>query len=797
MQRVVIKFPPRRGLASYQEQYAVEVLGMLIATCSFPFSWNVVSGSSMKPRVLAPRLLSAILKYHPEKEWFSTCFLSEQGADQELANMWLMATLDLQALFPSLCTLQPSASIEAFTLENEHVNKDQSTTDVASPSQIQYSNYWVMLTDGIIFHLLRDNSITQYKIDPLLLQLLRTTARNTKFASILQHTESNSGGGDNAVALPSDLATLYELHLDLFQEICRSSGQLWSTLAANPTQYRADQNRFRVKMMDIKSGVFATFPEAYEINFKMVCKDLDRAHHNWYELAENFVTDFASAASSSSLSSSAANITNFHTIDESLALILRGGQRQAIQDATVRKLIVLFKFMYDCVDPFLYHCGPMAIGQQNIFFAVLKLMFRQATSAEFPQAEDRLRQQQLHVDSQEARWFFDFAASSSNDTKSSSISSGNNVLQPRNKNATKADISPACLGFVESVRLFFARQKYPSLIHWFAQTLETYQTVKRGWHSSPLRKLLLNVLDPHGPLGIHSYYPIEMGGREQQPQREFDVRQVRREAFYLSCGLFFCRCTTTYEHSRCCAGSGESTDASHAPPPPEAHARLRTLRRFILKQFVVESFEYAASMGYVCLQETMVPLAQFARSVLSHGNMNVARNASHPDFDFQVQEVYTCLELLVMYCIRTFPADHVLQNTISCVLVLELCGLLEETVTMNNYRFDNETSTLLELGLAYLKEVHVALGKTTSHSLEPLFVSEPAPPTLNEFLASFTPIASLGIKVELTVKSEGSASRDEYGISRVRVKADLVVSLGRLAETCKQSSDLRLRRFVA
>ncbi|KAF1335548.1 hypothetical protein FI667_g1309, partial [Globisporangium splendens] len=796
MQRVVIKFPPRSGLASYQEQYAIEVLGMLVATCSFPFSWNVVSGSSMKPRVLAPRLFGAILKYHPEKEWISTCFLSEQGADQELANMWLMGTLDLQALFPSLCTLQPDASIETLTLENEQANKDQNATDIGSPSQVQYSNYWVMLTDGIIFHLLRGNPITQYKMDPLLLQLLRGTARNTKFASILRHA-TNSSGEDNVVAPPSDLATLYELHLDLFQEFCRSSGQLWSTLAVNPTQYRADQNRFRVKMMDIKSGVFATFPEAYEINFKMVCKELDHAHHNWYELAENFVADFASAASSFSSSSSSANITNFHTIDESLALILRGGQRRAIQDATVRKLIVLFKFMYDCADPFLYHCGSMAIGQQNIFFAVLKLMFRQATCAEFPQAEDRLRQQQLHVDSQEARWFFDFTASSGNDAKSSSITSGNNVLQPRNKNATKADISPACLGFVESVRLFFARQKYPSLIHWFAQTLETYQTVKRGWHSSPLRKLLLNVLDPHGPLGIHSYYPIEMGGRQQQPQREFDVRQVRREAFYLSCGLFFCRCTTTYEHSRRCAGSGASSNGTtHAPPPSEAHARLRTLRRFILKQFVIESFEYAASVGHVCLQETMVPLAQFARSVLSHSNMNVVHNASRPDFDFQVQEVYTCLELLVMYCIRTFPSDHVLQNSISCVLVLELCGLLEETVVMNNHSFDSEISTLLELGLAYLKEVHVALGKTTSRPLEPLFVSQPAPPTLNELLASFTPIASHGIKVEPTVKSEGSASRDEYGISRVRVKADLVVSLGRLSETWKQSSDLRLRRFV-
>lgn len=194
--------------------------------------------------------------------------------------------------------------------------------------------------------------------------------------------------------------------------------------------------------------------------------------------------------------------------------------------------------------------------------------------------------------------------------------------------------------------------------------------MKHGWSASPLRKLLLNVLDPHGPLGIHSYYPIEVNQSSSATtgrQREFDVRQVRREAFYLSCGLFFCRCTNSYEHSR------HSTSSAEAPATQnEAKARLQTLRKFILNDFIQETFNYAAD-DQVCLHETLVPVAQFVRAVLSHYNMNfqhqVAHNSSEgqqqvPEFDFQVREVYYCLESLLLYCVKTFQTERVLQSSI-------------------------------------------------------------------------------------------------------------------------------------
>lgn len=159
-----------------------------------------------------------------------------------------------------------------------------------------------------------------------------------------------------------------------------------------------------------------------------------------------------------------------------------------------------------------------------------------------------------------------------------------------------------------------------------------------------------------------------------------------------------------------------------------------------------------------------------------------------------------------------FTVDDVQLN--SCVLVLELCGIVEELVTLNDAAFDNEVSALLELALAYFKEIFAALEKTSANALEPLFVqphtisADPtstasAPPTTAELLASFRPLSAHGvhgITFEFTAgggsDSTASGAFDEYGVSRLRIQADLVISISRLAERCKRSSDYRLRRFV-
>lgn len=244
LQRVVIKYP-LRGRVTYYELFAIELLGRLVSTCSFPFAWSLVSATSLKPRVLAPRLVSAILKHNSEREWFSTCFLSESGADQELATLWLTATLDLQALFPALCALQPSAS-DRFVLP---VVASESSS--SSAPTIRYANYWVMLTDAVIYNVVRENPVAQYKMDPLVLAFVRSIAQSCTFTTTMRAQPEP----------PSDAVTLYALHLNIFQEFCRSAGAIWRSLATDASQRRAEMHRFRLKMMDVQSGVFAAFPE--------------------------------------------------------------------------------------------------------------------------------------------------------------------------------------------------------------------------------------------------------------------------------------------------------------------------------------------------------------------------------------------------------------------------------------------------------------------------------------------------------------------------------------------------------
>ncbi|KAI9908111.1 hypothetical protein PsorP6_003055 [Peronosclerospora sorghi] len=59
-------------------------------------------------------------------------------------------------------------------------------------------------------------------------------------------------------------------------------------------------------------------------------------------------------------------------------------------DARLAGLTTMFRFMYQCIDSFLFHCGDMAIGDTNLFIEAMELLFRQVTSSEHLQAIKRL-----------------------------------------------------------------------------------------------------------------------------------------------------------------------------------------------------------------------------------------------------------------------------------------------------------------------------------------------------------------------------------------------------------------------
>ncbi|KAE9358774.1 hypothetical protein PR003_g1087 [Phytophthora rubi] len=210
-----------------------------------------------------------------------------------------------------------------------------------------------------------------------------------------------------------------------------------------------------------QSGIFTSFLEAYKINFRRACGEIDKKNHKWHSFAELF------------LRQAGVNVTggrSYHDMDDTIKSF----------DERLTGLTTMFRFMYQCMDTFMFYCGEMAIGETNLFFDTMQLLFRQVNSVEYPQAIRRL----------------------------DGIRTLDQRSGVRNVNEElRKGFCTASMGFVDSVQLFFARQKYPSLLHWFAQTSEIYQTFKKGWKASPLRTLLVNILDPDGPLGIHSYYP--------------------------------------------------------------------------------------------------------------------------------------------------------------------------------------------------------------------------------------------------------------------------------------------------
>lgn len=129
---------------------------------------------------------------------------------------------------------------------------------------------------------------------------------------------------------------------------------------------------------------------------------------------------------------------SFHDIDDAI-----NHQGLAhMRYPAVCTLITMLRFLYQCVDALFFYCGDMAIGRDNLFTTTLERLFRQAVTAESSQAQRRLAiKNPVH-----------------------------NRLAVRS--AKRDDLFQSCepfvVRFVQSVQLFFARQKYPAMLHWFA-----------------------------------------------------------------------------------------------------------------------------------------------------------------------------------------------------------------------------------------------------------------------------------------------------------------------------------------
>ncbi|KAL7690382.1 hypothetical protein Plhal304r1_c012g0046151 [Plasmopara halstedii] len=724
IQHLVLNYPTN-GTPTFEELYSLDLLGLIIATCNVQFFWDNLTSTSAKSRNLAPRVLGAALKYTADKDWLRKVFLRESGAEQHLAIAWLLGTLDAATLKkkPLLFRLEeiPSSILKTNSQE----------TMIQNQGCVNDSDYWLMLTDGIIYNLLRSDSWGVELMNSHVLKLLREVASICNFCTFIRADKASL----------DDSATLYDLHLDIFRAFCKAASNIWRSYASTFSNNWPEMNQFRTKMVHPSKGIFVSFLEAYKLNFRRACCEIDHWNHNWHKFAELF------------LRQAGVNVVqglSYHEVDDSIKTF----------DERLTGLTTMFRFMYQCMDAFLFYCGEMAIGETNLFFSAMELLFRQVNCAEHPQAIKRLEDQRRRMGREGGR-------SINNDLRKGFCSSS--------------------MRFVDSVQLFFALQKYPSLLHWFAQTSEIYQTFENGWRFSPLRTLLVNSLDPDGPLGIHSYYP------EDETSNDFDVQAVRREAFYLSCGVFSCRCTRSFEHSR-------------DKPVAVTCKRLQHLRKFILNDFMRETLSFVIQSDASSLLETFAPLIQFMRAVLHHANLNtesvITIQENEPraaddvnSFDFRLDELYPCLEWIVECMIKLVPGEEAVHNAICCVLLIELCGIMSEAIKFSDRRPMLELIDLVELVLSYLKTIYMALSKRTTAVIDTLFVSNllrPLPVVLSTYRFSTSAFLDIAVDDNQILSREWEA----YGVSLARATTDLLAAISRVVQYCKDSPDERLRSLT-
>lgn len=241
LQKLVIRYP-ESGQASFQELFVIDLLGMIISTGEVPFSWSQVTLTSLQPRYLASRLFSAAIKYNPEREWFCNSFLSNTKSDQELANLWMMATVNTSTLDPTPLTFKGN-KVTFSIAQNDSTPEEKKNQP---GHQIRDSNCWVMLTDGVVYNMLRkDNPAIRSKMRPLLFDLLHRVAVTCQLPRQLWLDPSAT----------VNASKLYALHLDVFQAFAKSTGDMWRSFDSSQVAHRENIAMLR----SITAGIFPTF----------------------------------------------------------------------------------------------------------------------------------------------------------------------------------------------------------------------------------------------------------------------------------------------------------------------------------------------------------------------------------------------------------------------------------------------------------------------------------------------------------------------------------------------------------
>jgi hypothetical protein len=219
LQRVLINFPS----SIYEKEPAmedviVELFGLLLSSSSFTFhwSWSWLNTATGKNRSLGPRLLSVTLKNNPS--WLRGYLNLDQIATkkeseaQEIATLWLEATLDIK-------TFTESKTTKTFHLKNLTKN----------------SMYWWILTDSILYDLLQPDIHRESSCN--MINLLIKTSEQT----VHQLIQMGLLKDDAEMVAFSTLET-YEMHRLWFKNFCTCVSQIWNDLKDSGARRNFRQN---------------------------------------------------------------------------------------------------------------------------------------------------------------------------------------------------------------------------------------------------------------------------------------------------------------------------------------------------------------------------------------------------------------------------------------------------------------------------------------------------------------------------------------------------------------------------
>ncbi|KAF0697819.1 Aste57867_11534 [Aphanomyces stellatus] len=477
----------------------------------------------------------------------------------------------------------------------------------------------------------------------------------------------------------------YEDRINSFRQFSRNVQEHYLSLGTT------EANQFRVTMLDLQKSVFSHWMEGCSASLQHICK---ASSPQWKYIQQLLMES-----------------PNVRAHENQVLQSMTHNARLK-PNATVATILYC-DLLYAYISIAFRGWGRLVRGTHLIFATFLQEFFPSAAFAQHAHAAEELFSSSLLFRTKptaKAQWF------------------GSKLDKP-------------WIPVVETLRSFFAVRCASSLLDWVAQTADAYQLYAGGFESSPLRIYTLNMLDPEGPLGLSSYYPLV----ESQTQ----LTLIKRESEYAACSLYNC------------LAHQENTTSKTA------------LRAFVLNTVISQLI-----MSLKCIED-LCPVFQLLRACVLHATTYVK--------ELDPMDYYVCL----LSCVEALISDldcesHAeVYDLIWCILHVEFIHVVEQCLVANTSKAHPFMSLIGQLVLLRC----IALGsvldpKTYVLSTHHLARFRRCQATLQEVH---------GVKFgTLAMPARGI----QTGLNIFRAQGDLLVSIKRFHQFAQASQDDQLRSVI-